>query len=604
MSGDSQSRMRLKSELSQKDLEQENSSYAITNIEKELEELHKKYKLGEQGELDATKKKKKKSTSSENAVDASTNIAEMSTSMVQTFRGKMSAIETLSKLQEQARTYLKKIEAEKKRTKEIDGEMEKLTEETEKQRKALGGVRLAQQENAKKQKQIKMLEDKLEKARVKYNEALSSNKHLREKIDNLRRERVVFDGVYTRLEKELAEKKEEMQKIVEVSNAAYDARERANQEMEALRNQAEQEQKAFEAEWNELGKLIEHDAKMKEYMKQREKALKSGVDMEDEEKLRKKILKSNPNIAKDKAAQQASLRKVQEFEEAFAKIQAATGISDIDELVATFIEAEDQNFSLFNYVNELNSEVEKLEEQIADLRKEIEKHRGQAQNTDNQVRRRRITFDREFVPHPLLSSSSLFLSSVSPRPLLSWPMSQKRKVLQELEDKLAKTEARTEQYETRVRKATETITVLKDGIQDVFDKIGCSQNGVMEILGTTGVTEGNMMQYLGIIEQRTNEILQIYAAIQMQQQGVPLQESLLNILGQGPTVSAGSVKLQVNAPNMNEDSDSMSDSDEDDHPLSRKELLAKVKSKVERSEAAAPDESLESTSRKETATKK
>uniref|UniRef100_A0A7S0EMC5 ODAD1 central coiled coil region domain-containing protein n=1 Tax=Hanusia phi TaxID=3032 RepID=A0A7S0EMC5_9CRYP len=564
MSGDSQSRMRLKSELSQKDLEQENSSYAITNIEKELEELHKKYKLGEQGELDATKKKKKKSTSSENAVDASTNIAEMSTSMVQTFRGKMSAIETLSKLQEQARTYLKKIEAEKKRTKEIDGEMEKLTEETEKQRKALGGVRLAQQENAKKQKQIKMLEDKLEKARVKYNEALSSNKHLREKIDNLRRERVVFDGVYTRLEKELAEKKEEMQKIVEVSNAAYDARERANQEMEALRNQAEQEQKAFEAEWNELGKLIEHDAKMKEYMKQREKALKSGVDMEDEEKLRKKILKSNPNIAKDKAAQQASLRKVQEFEEAFAKIQAATGISDIDELVATFIEAEDQNFSLFNYVNELNSEVEKLEEQIADLRKEIEKHRGQAQNTDN----------------------------------------QKRKVLQELEDKLAKTEARTEQYETRVRKATETITVLKDGIQDVFDKIGCSQNGVMEILGTTGVTEGNMMQYLGIIEQRTNEILQIYAAIQMQQQGVPLQESLLNILGQGPTVSAGSVKLQVNAPNMNEDSDSMSDSDEDDHPLSRKELLAKVKSKVERSEAAAPDESLESTSRKETATKK
>eukprot|EP00960_Hanusia_phi_P064114 765698-Hanusia_phi.AAC.10 len=36
-----------------------------------------------------------------------------------------------------------------------------------------------------------------------------------------------------------------------------------------------------------------------------------------------------------------------------------------------------------------------------------------------------------------------------------------------------------------------------------------------------GVTEGNMMQYLGIIEQRTNEILQIYAAIQMQQQVPP-----------------------------------------------------------------------------------
>jgi len=43
--------------------------------------------------------------------------------------------------------------------------------------------------------------------------------------------------------------------------------------------------------------------------------------------------------------------------------------------VATFIEAEDQNFSLFNYVNELNNEVEKLEVLIAHLRAEIERHR-------------------------------------------------------------------------------------------------------------------------------------------------------------------------------------------------------------------------------------
>ena len=47
----------------------------------------------------------------------------------------------------------------------------------------------------------------------------------------------------------------------------------------------------------------------------------------------------------------------------------------IDELVATFIEAGDQKLSLFNYVNELNNEVEKLEVLIAHLRAEIERHR-------------------------------------------------------------------------------------------------------------------------------------------------------------------------------------------------------------------------------------
>ena len=64
------------------------------------------------------------------------------------------------------------------------------------------------------------------------------------------------------------------------------------------------------------------------------------------------------------------------YEEAFAKIQQATGIKDIDELVTTFIEAKDQNFALLKYVNELNAEDEKLEEQINELRAEIEKYNG------------------------------------------------------------------------------------------------------------------------------------------------------------------------------------------------------------------------------------
>ena len=58
------------------------------------------------------------------------------------------------------------------------------------------------------------------------------------------------------------------------------------------------------------------------------------------------------SIAKDKANVAASIDKVQSYEEAFNKIKAATGISDIQELVNTFIANEDQNFSLFNYVNE------------------------------------------------------------------------------------------------------------------------------------------------------------------------------------------------------------------------------------------------------------
>lgn len=44
---------------------------------------------------------------------------------------------------------------------------------------------------------------RLDKALIRFNEAVSSNKQLRQEIDDLRRERVVFESVYKRLEREL-----------------------------------------------------------------------------------------------------------------------------------------------------------------------------------------------------------------------------------------------------------------------------------------------------------------------------------------------------------------------------------------------------------------
>ena len=78
--------------------------------------------------------------------------------------------------------------------------------------------------NAHVAKQIEILKNRLDKALVKFNQALTRNKHLRENIDNLRRERVMFDGIYKKLEKEqLQEKKNEGASIVEMPPApTYD----------------------------------------------------------------------------------------------------------------------------------------------------------------------------------------------------------------------------------------------------------------------------------------------------------------------------------------------------------------------------------------------
>ena len=50
------------------------------------------------------------------------------------------------------------------------------------------------------------------------------------------------------------------------------------------------------------------------------------------------------------------IRNVKVIEDAFDQIKQATGISNIEEIVTTFIKAEEQNYSLQNYVNMLNTE--------------------------------------------------------------------------------------------------------------------------------------------------------------------------------------------------------------------------------------------------------
>jgi len=60
------------------------------------------------------------------------------------------------------------------------------------------------------------------------------------------------------------------------------------------------------------------------------------------------------------------------IDEAFQVIKESSGITDIDEIMNTFIKSEEQNYSLFNYVNMLTQDLDFLEENNKDLESEIE----------------------------------------------------------------------------------------------------------------------------------------------------------------------------------------------------------------------------------------
>jgi activator of HSP90 ATPase len=117
---------------------------------------------------------------------------------------------------------------------------------------------------------------------------------------------------------------------------------------------------SFETEWRDLGRLLEQvsalltccldhgsDIHIQDKRLKEKAQIGAASKSFDDKDSKKGQVKNNWMVARDKASQKASIDRVQSFEEAFLQIKNATGIDNIDELVQTFIDAEDQNFSLY-----------------------------------------------------------------------------------------------------------------------------------------------------------------------------------------------------------------------------------------------------------------
>lgn len=496
----------------------------------------------------------------------------------------------MQKLQEQAEMYGKKIESERRKINNLDRDITEMEYKNLDQRQKMGGVNASKENHQLISKQIKILENRLDKALVKFNESLAANKQLRQQIDTLRRERVVFDGIYKKLERELHEKRKEMAAIIKDSNDAYQARDKAQNEMLALKAEADRDKAQFEEEWQKLAELLDSDRRERERLrlqqleagaasaavpKARRAPAAGGGAAEGSVSLASASIISGPGGAGGNGGQGALVQAgaldgtrshggegalapvgdEKDYDAEFLVIQEATGLDDIEEIVAKFHAAEEKNFSLFNYVNDLNSEIERLEQRIAETKGEIEKYKGQGVSTDT----------------------------------------YRKKMLRQLEDRLARTTAKADDYDKQAQKAAKTIGTLKQGIQGIFSRIGAGvgNSGVEEMLGNQGVTESNIMQYLGLIEQRTSEILRNYAASQN------LGDTRTGAHGGGPAglppardpvPAPAQPPLRIQPPALDDfSSGDETDQEDDERPLTRAELQKKTHRGLQRKDAKLKD---------------
>ncbi|ORZ32160.1 hypothetical protein BCR44DRAFT_51961 [Catenaria anguillulae PL171] len=278
---------------------------------------------------------------------------------------------------------------------ELDKEMDEIHKAMAKQRQQMGGVNAAMVNSLAIEKQIRILENRLDQALVKYNRALANNKRFRGLIDNLRRERLVFDTVYTKFERELTEQKKAMAEIIESSNAAYEARDEAQAKILILSEKAEKEYQAYIQEIKELDRTLEQDRKLRNFLATKAADRHAGALLLGSAGLDPTASSISPSnspgrlqpkggagaaagapgagLSKASSSSQDVLNvSVASYEKVLNHIQEVTGVKSLDELVQRFKDVEEQNFSLFNYVNQVNNEVEKIGEELVRIQRQID----------------------------------------------------------------------------------------------------------------------------------------------------------------------------------------------------------------------------------------
>lgn len=120
-------------------------------------------------------------------------------------------------------------------------------------------------------RRIRSLENKLDKAMIKYNEAQSIRKTYEQIVRRLTEERVGFDNQLAAIERTLSAKQKDYEELLLLSGDANHARETALGELERVRAGYEEERKKREKELRERHQSVQLRRQMLERMKYRER---------------------------------------------------------------------------------------------------------------------------------------------------------------------------------------------------------------------------------------------------------------------------------------------------------------------------------------------
>ncbi|KAJ1485497.1 hypothetical protein T484DRAFT_1793118, partial [Baffinella frigidus] len=237
---------------------------------------------------------------------------------------------------------------------------------------------------------IRTLENRLDKAMIKYNEAQSIRKTYEQIVKRLKEERIGFDNQLAAIERTLKAKEKDLEELVLMSHDAQHAKEVAKAELLKLEHQLMEEKKQREKELADRRALVQQKTffqsdsladrralvqqtvEMNQRMEKRDKmrremALVEGGDQSDagEASMKKSLFSTAFHSALNEHVLEEEQKKITTYEEAFRKIKDATGVSDVNEVIQKFLTQDETHNNLVVMTKEAQARIDALNEEKA-----------------------------------------------------------------------------------------------------------------------------------------------------------------------------------------------------------------------------------------------
>eukprot|EP00928_Gymnodinium_smaydae_P036965 TRINITY_DN25742_c0_g1_i2.p1 TRINITY_DN25742_c0_g1~~TRINITY_DN25742_c0_g1_i2.p1 ORF type:complete len:558 (-),score=158.84 TRINITY_DN25742_c0_g1_i2:497-2074(-) len=235
-------------------------------------------------------------------------------------------------------------------------------------------AKLPKTEDSPQMRHIRVLENRLDKAMIKYNEAQSIRKTYEAIVKRLKEERIGFDNQLAAIERTLKSKERDYEELLLLSHDAYHAKEMAQAELHRFEQGVMEERNQRDKEVQEKKILVQQRVDMNQRLEQREKLLKKQQEQDRAHERQQKELAAVADASAGNASDLASeeLQKLQDYEDAFTRIKDATGVSDVNEVIQKFLTQEDTKQNLIRLTKENQAAIDRLTEERRRLRLQVD----------------------------------------------------------------------------------------------------------------------------------------------------------------------------------------------------------------------------------------